>query len=157
MRKGLGLFMEVLLLMLMGTLGAFFLLIGIVFYVLKSIGLSTLAANKGIDMPWLAWIPVADLYIAGAIVEEMNMFGYRLTNLALWTPVIFCGSALLNPIPVIGWIITLGVFIFAIGFTYNLFSIYSEYATLFTVLSIFLCLWPVFVFVIRNNSPRNIR
>ncbi len=149
--------MELLFLFLMGTLGVLFLLIGIVFYVLKSIGLATLAANKGIEMPWLAWIPVADLYIAGAIVEEMYVFGYRITNLALWVPVIFCGSALLNTIPLVGWIIAVVVFIFAIGFTYNLFSIYSEYATLFTVLSIFLCLWPVFIFVIRNNRPRNMR
>lgn len=146
-----------LLLLLMGTLGAFFFLIAIVFYILKSIGLATLAANKGIDLPWLAWIPVADLYIAGAILDEMYFLGYRFTNLALWTPVIFCGGALLNPIPVIGWLLALGVFIFAIGFTYSLFSMYTENATLFTILSIFLGLWPVFIFVIRNNRPRHMQ
>ncbi|MDD4238159.1 MAG: hypothetical protein PHT62_06345 [Desulfotomaculaceae bacterium] len=144
-----------LVLLLIATLGIFFFLIGAVFYVLKSIGLATLAANKGIDLPWLAWIPVADLYIAGAIVEEMNLFGIRFTNLALWTPLIVCGGACLAPIPVIGWLITVGVFIFGIGFTYYLFDIYTENATIFTVLSIFLALWAVFIFVIRNNKPRN--
>jgi hypothetical protein len=145
--------MEILL-FLMGTLSVLFLLIGLVFYILKSIGLATLAANKGIEMPWLAWIPVADLYIAGAIVDEMDFLGIRFKNLALLAPVVFCGGALLNAIPFVGWLIAVGVFIFAIGFVYNLFNRYSEYAALFTILSIFLCLWPVFIFVIRNNRPR---
>ena len=97
--------MEILLLLLMGGLGIFLILIGIVFYILKSIGLATLAANKGIDSPWLAWIPVADLYIAGAILEEMNLFGIRFTNLALWIPLIICGGAFLQVIPIIGWLL----------------------------------------------------
>ena len=42
-------------------------IIFLIFYVLKSIGLMTMAANKGIENAWLAWIPVADLYIAGSI------------------------------------------------------------------------------------------
>lgn len=146
--------MEVLL-MLIGALGVFFFLLFIVFYVLKSIGLATMAANKGIDLPWLAWIPVADLYIAGKIVGEMEIFGFRIPNLALWTPVIFCGSSVLYPIPVFGWIAAIAVLVFGIGFTYKLFEMYTEHATLFTILSIFLCLWPVFVFVIRNNKPRD--
>jgi len=60
---------------LLAALGAFsllFFVVGIVFYVLKSIGLSTLAANRGLDNPWLAWIPVADLYIMGMLVEEID-------------------------------------------------------------------------------------
>jgi uncharacterized membrane protein len=144
-----------LLLLLIGTLGVFFVLVFIVFYILKSIGLATMAANKGIDLPWLAWIPVADLYIAGTIVEEMELFGFRFPNLALWTPVILCGGAILYPIPVLGWLIAVGVFIFGIGFTYKLFEMYTEHAALFTILSIFLCLWPVLIFVIRNNKPRD--
>ena len=86
-----------LLLLLLGALGSFFILICIVFYILKSIGLATMAANKGIDLPWLAWIPVADLYIAGKIVGEMELFGFYFPNLALWVPVIFCGGAAYLP------------------------------------------------------------
>lgn len=142
-------------LLVAGSLGIFCLIIGIVFYILKSIGLATLASNKGIDLPWLAWIPVADLYIAGAIVKEMNLFGIRFENLSLWVPLIICGGAFLQAIPVLGWLIMVGVFIFCIGFTYNLFGIYSENATLFTILSIFLGLWPIFIFIIRNNKPLN--
>jgi len=57
------------------------MIIFLVFYVLKSIGLMTMAANKGIENAWLAWIPVADLYIAGSILGEMDVFGNRLDNL----------------------------------------------------------------------------
>ena len=149
--------MEILLLLLMGGLGIFLILIGIVFYILKSIGLATLATNKGIDLPWLAWIPVADLYIAGAILEEMNLFGIRFANLALWTPMIICGGAFLQFIPIIGWLVAVCVFIFGIGFTYYLFSMYTENAAIFTILSVILGLWAVFIFVIRNNKPRKMK
>lgn len=135
----------------LGSIGIFFILVGIVFYVLKSIGLVTLAANKGIENAWLGWIPLADLYIAGVIVEDMELFGIHVDNLGLWVPVVFVGGIILGGIPVIGWILDLAVFIFAIFFVYRLFGIYTENAVLFTVLSVLLGLFPIFIFVIRNN------
>ncbi|MGI6469386.1 MAG: hypothetical protein GXZ09_02835 [Syntrophomonadaceae bacterium] len=130
-----------------------FYLIAIVFYVLKSIALQTLAANRGIENPWLGWIPIADLYIMGLLVKEMDVFGYRLDNLGLWCPVIFVGGAILTTIPVLGVIISVALLVFAVLFTYRLFEIYTSQAILYTVLSVLLCLFPVFLFIIRNNSP----
>ncbi len=140
---------------LAGLAGFLFVLVAVllVFYVLKSIGLMTMAANKGIENAWLAWIPIADLYIAGSIVEEMDLFGNRLTNLGMWLPVIMVGGMIIGIIPVIGTIISLAAFVFFLMFSYQLFSMYSpSQAVLFTVLSI-LGLWAIFVFVIRNNQP----
>ncbi|WP_054695194.1 hypothetical protein [Syntrophomonas palmitatica] len=129
------------------------IVIGIVFYILKSIALTTMAANRGIENPWLGWIPVGDLYIAGTLLGEMELFGYRLTNLGLWVPVAYVGGTILGMIPVIGALFSIALLVFAVIFTYNLFKIYSTQAVLFTVLSILLCLWPVFLFVVRNNQP----
>lgn len=139
----------------MAWLGIFFfvlLVIGVVFYVLKSIGLSTLAANRGIPNPWLAWIPIADLYIMGLLVGEMDFFGYRVPDLGLWLPVIIVGGTILAEIPVIGWLFSVAVMVFSIMFIYKLFSMYTDQAILYTVLSTLLCLLPVFLFVIRNNK-----
>lgn len=136
-----------------GVFSFFFFVVAVVFYVLKSIALQTLAAKRGIENPWLGWIPIADLYIMGLLVKEMDVFGYHLDNLGLWCPVIFVGGAILANIPVLGVIISVALLVFAVLFTYRLFEIYTSQAILYTVLSVLLCLFPVFLFIIRNNDP----
>lgn len=132
---------------------AFFTIVLLVFYVLKSIGLMTMASNKGVDNAWLAWIPVADLYIAGLILEEMDLFGTNLDNMGLWLPGIMVSCCILGFIPVIGFIFNLAMMLFFLFFAYNLFKLYNpEQATLYTILSIF-GLWPVFIFILRNQQP----
>lgn len=138
--------------MSMGFLLVFFVIV-IAFYVLKSIGLMTLATNKGIENAWLAWIPIADLYIMGSIVEEMDLFGYRLTNLGMWVPVASIGGMVLGMIPFLGFLVSLALMVFMIMFIYNFFKIYTESAVLYTVLSCLLGLFSIFIFIIRNNQP----
>lgn len=130
----------------------FFTVIGLVFYVLKSIGLYTLADNRGIENAWLAWIPVADLYIMGLLVGEMDILDYHLDNLGLWCPTIFVGGSVLGQIPTIGVLFQLLLFVFAVYFIYKLFEKYTPNAVLYTVLSVPLGLLGIFLFVIRNNQ-----
>lgn len=133
-------------------LAIFLFIVFLVFYVLKSIGIMTLASNKGIENAWLAWIPVADLYIAGSILGEMDLFGNRLDNLSLWLPVIMLAGVVLGQIPFLGFLIGLASMVFFLIFAYNLFNLYSpNQAALYTILSI-IGLWPVFIFIIRNNQ-----
>ncbi|MEN6328156.1 MAG: hypothetical protein ABFD18_18355 [Syntrophomonas sp.] len=138
---------------LFGLVILFFLcIIGLVLYIFKSIGFMAMASNKGMENAWLAWIPIADLYIAGKIVEEVDFFGVRITNLGLWLPIIMVADAFLAFVPVIN-IICLVIFVFFLFYLYRLFSIYKpSQATLFTVFSI-IGIWPIFVFAIRNNQP----
>lgn len=131
-----------------------FLAIIVVLYALKSIGLATMAEKRGIENAWLAWIPIADLYIMGLLVGELDIFGYRLENLGLWTPVIIVGGSMLGNMHGIGWLFSLASFIFAVLLIYRLFEMYTTQAVLYTVLSILLCLFPVFIYVIRNNQLR---
>lgn len=131
-----------------------FLAIIVVLYVLKSIGLATMAEKRGIENAWLAWIPIADLYIMGLLVGELDIFGYRLENLGLWTPVIIAGGSMLGNLHGIGWLFSLASFIFAVLLIYRLFEMYTTQAVLYTVLSILLCLFPVFIYLIRNNQLR---
>lgn len=129
-----------------------FLLIGLVFYCLKSVGLYTLAKNRGIENPWLAWIPIADLYIMGMLVGEMDLFGMHIENLGLWVPVAVVGGSLLSMTPILGMFISIALMVFMAVFIYKLFEMYSENAILFTILSMLLGLFAVFIFVIRNND-----
>ena len=42
----------------------------LVCYIFRSIGLYTIAKNRGIKNPWLAWIPIGDRWIAGSIADQ---------------------------------------------------------------------------------------
>ena len=46
------------------------LVFGIVLYVLQSIGIYAVAKRRGINNPWLAWIPVGVLWILGSISDQ---------------------------------------------------------------------------------------
>lgn len=43
---------------------------GIATYVLMSVGLFTIARNRGLHHPWLAWIPVANWWVLGCISDQ---------------------------------------------------------------------------------------
>ncbi len=125
---------------------------GLVLYIFKSIGFMAMASNRGMENAWLAWIPIADLYIGGKLVEEMDFFGARITNMGLWLPVVNTASIFLAFIPILD-IACWGIFVFCLFYLYRLYCIYEpSQATLFTVFSI-IGIWPFFVFAIRNNQP----
>jgi hypothetical protein len=133
-------------------MGAIAFIIGVALYVLKSIGLTKMAANRGIENPWLAWIPVADLYIIGTLVGQIRLFNYDIPNLALWFPVACVVGGILGAVPVIGVILIIALLIFEIAVLYELFKQYTDQATLYTVLSIVFCfLWPIFIFTLRDK------
>lgn len=123
-------------------------------YVFKSIGFMDMANNRGMENAWLAWVPVADLYIGGKLVEEIDFLGMRITNMGLWLPLLnvlslFFVSSIILVLELIYW----GIFVFFLFYLYRLYCIYApSKATLYTVFSI-IGLWPIFVFMIRNNKP----
>lgn len=67
------------------------LVIGITLYILQSIGLYTLAKRRGINNPWLAWIPVGNAWIIGYLADnymeitELRKSKYR--HVLLWLDV----------------------------------------------------------------------
>ena len=44
--------------------------ISVASYILLSLGLQTIARRRGIHRPWLAWIPVANLWLLGCISDQ---------------------------------------------------------------------------------------
>ena len=64
---------EDLLLQIAGILvfaGLAILLLAVVVYVFQSIGLYTIAKRRGIQNPWLAWLPIGSEWIAGSIADQ---------------------------------------------------------------------------------------
>lgn len=71
------------------------ILVTLLFYVLRSFGLFTLAKRKGLKNVWLSWIPCGWIYIACMLVGETRVFGISFKKAALWLAIIFAvGEAL---------------------------------------------------------------
>ncbi len=138
---------------LLGAFGFVWFIVCVVFYVLKSLGISALAANRGLENPWLGWVPVADLYLLGMLVGSMDLFGYKVDKLEIILPAAVVGGSILGMIPVLGWLLMIALMVFMVMFTYKLFEMYTTNAVLYTVLSLLLCLFPIFLFAIRNDPP----
>ena len=47
-------------------------ILGIAAYILRSIGLYSIAKRRGIANPWLAWIPVAWVWVLGSISDQFR-------------------------------------------------------------------------------------
>lgn len=56
------------------------LLMGLAVYILNSIGLMTIAKNRGITHPWMAWIPYASVYLFGKLSDDINFCKGKRTN-----------------------------------------------------------------------------
>ena len=44
--------------------------IPVLLYILQSVGLHTIAKRRGIRKPWLAWLPLGDVWIVGSISDQ---------------------------------------------------------------------------------------
>jgi hypothetical protein len=129
--------------------------LGIAMYVLASLGLYKLAANQGIENPWLAWIPIANLYVLGRLIKNLKIQSYDIPNIELVLPIGSVAIMILGNIPVIGWIIQL---VYAVLFLFAIHKLYKMYrpdsAVLWLVLSIILpFMGPIFIYMMRNDTP----
>ncbi len=127
--------------------------IAIVFYVLMSIGLMKMADNLELENTWLAWIPVARLYILGKIVGDIEIFDTTIP----YTEWILVGMVFVNVVPFIGqFLCFIGVVYFYIVL-YHLYKMYSDgQEVLFTILTIVLQIPSIFIFMLRNNERKEI-
>ena len=60
--------MEVIVSALLSTVPS--MLFGIVSYVLTALALYTIAKRRGLNKPWLAWIPVVDVWLLGSLSDQ---------------------------------------------------------------------------------------
>lgn len=126
-------------------------LLGAAAYVLSALGLYTIAKNRGMENPWLAWIPIAQYYIIGAIVKELDFGSFQIPKMELILPLGALAVAILSWIPVLGWLLWLAFAVIAI---YSLYILYKKYApNQALIYTILFFLFPIFIFVIRNNDP----
>ena len=144
---------------LLAFLAAYLVIIiiyAVVAYIFTSLGLYTMAKNKNIDNAWLAWIPIANNYLLGKIMNDRFAIGSKIIpNAAIVLLIVPIAGILLSMIPMIGWIFTIVAAVLIYIALYRLYKLYDpKHAVLFLVLSIiFAVTQPFFIFAIRNKEP----
>jgi len=140
---------------LFGTFFLFIFLIAFASYVFVALGLYTMAQRRNIENPWIAWIPVAQLYILGRVIRTLNIGGYEIPQVELVLPGIAIASAVLGMIPLIGTVISIAAAVVSFFALYKLYKIHRpDQAVLYLVLSIIIpFMGPVFIFLMRNDAP----
>lgn len=131
----------------------FFFIITVVLYVLKSLGLYKLAVSRNVENPWLAWIPIADLYILGKLIIELKIGSWNVPSIELVLPIASIITIILASVPVIGILVDIAYFILFLFALYKLYVIFnSESAVVWVILSIiFSFLIPIFIFILGNR------
>lgn len=132
--------------------GFFSFAVGIVVYILTAIGLSKLAQKQNIPNAWLAWIPIAQLYIIGMIIKEIKLGTTTIPRMDLVLPLGAIAVGILSWIPAIGWLIGICYYAMVIYSLYLLYGLYvPDQALLYTILSA-LGLFFIFIFIIRDKD-----
>lgn len=132
-------------------------IIGLALYLFLSFALYKLAQKRGIDMPWLAWIPVAQMYILGQMVKKVNISTFEIPKLEMVLPGAMLAVIILGWIPVLGTLINLAFYVLLLITLYNLYNQYlPEKAMTYTLISILGVTVPFLLYGLRDKDPVNI-
>lgn len=135
--------------------------VGLALYILESIGLYHIARCRGIENPFLAWIPIARMYLLGSVADQIERHEGRTSRYSLI--LLICGCVAFGLGVITGLTESVGIFSFGAIIVSSVFTYLSYYrifkahapekATLFLVLSILFGLGPVFLFAVKNRVP----
>jgi hypothetical protein len=60
----------------LGLMIGIIVLVGLALYVYLALALMTIAKKLGYDKPWLAWIPIANLFLLAILAKKEWYFGF---------------------------------------------------------------------------------
>lgn len=140
---------------LFAMLAGFFILIlviGIIMYILYAIGMFKIAKTLGReDMAFLAWIPIAQIFLLPLVVED-DVHEQIRGKFTLIFAISWIGSVLLSmAIPIFG-VITLIVQIYGFHVLATRFSENALVHTIITIVTLGFAM-PISIFLFRNREP----
>lgn len=146
---GMSIVLIIFLVFLILALSAFL----VVCYILNSIALSTIARNRGISNPWLAWIPVANYWLMGDILDYYYMRqGKPNCKFKIWFLALGIAGVSLQKV-FIGFFASIGATVLMYILLYNFYKAVSpQNNNMYFVLSI---IFPVTIpFFLYNNKDK---
>ena len=72
------------------------IVIGLALYVYYSLAYMTIARKLNTEPAWLAWIPIANIYLI-----------WKMSGAPVWSLIVFAAGLVAGIIPIIGWVIAL--------------------------------------------------
>lgn len=145
------------LLAFLGVIIFFAVVIGIVMYIFSSLAYYTIAKNRNIPNPWLAWIPVGRDYLIGTLLDNYYMQdkneNHNFKTWALVCSAVTIGASILVFLSFLAPIAAIATTLITDLYIYNYFKhTYPEKDGLLTVLCIALpVVAPFVLFAQRNN------
>ncbi|NLK21768.1 MAG: hypothetical protein GX308_06730 [Epulopiscium sp.] len=136
-------------------IGLIGIVVGILFYVLMSLGLYGMAQKAGIDNAWFAWIPFLNMYIIGKLIGTLEIFDQKIPSMELVLPIVNIVASVLSGVKIIGLLLGVINYILLIISLNTIYKMYKkDNATVMTVLSaIFPFTIPFFLFSLRALEP----
>jgi hypothetical protein len=131
------------------------LIIGLAIYIVTAMSLSQMATYEGIPNTWLAWIPIANLYIVGKLIKEIKFSTYVIPSHEYVLPGVALATMLFSKVPLIGFLICIANFVLVVYAFYLLFKRYvgGDKAVLYTVLGFLTCgiMLSIFLYTIKDK------
>ena len=121
----------------------------IALYLIKSVGLYTMAKKEGKEFAWLAFVPFGCLFTYGLITGKTKIFGIEVERPEFLLPALMISSYL----PYVG---PIGSILFIFAYFALLYKVYQtrtpNFAIVLLILSILIpILSPIVLFAIRNK------
>ncbi len=135
---------------------AIFGIIGLVNYILMSLGLMTMAKNQSIDNAWLAWIPIANMWVMGKVIRTIDLGEKKFEQAELILVIAYAISIVVSAIPVIGQLYTIALLVLSVLVFFKIYKMYAPGSeVLYTILSfVFAIIAPgILFFKIKDNTP----
>lgn len=128
----------------------------IVLYVLAALGMQAMARKLGIENPWIAWIPVVNVYTLGKIAgDQVTIFNKVISKLGVVLLVGGICIGIISFIPIIGLLAGIAYAVIYFVALYKVYRIFAENsATLYLVFSIIISVTaPFFIYFASKNAP----
>ena len=91
-------------------------LVSLAGYILKGIGMYTIAKRRGMDYPWLAYVPFARAYLQGELGGEIVLKDKKIQNPGIWLLALpFIHGAIFFIFYIILWAVGIGALISAMN------------------------------------------
>lgn len=140
---------------ILSTLGVIFQVIfSIIFYLIFAYSLYMMAKKRNMEIPWLAWIPIANMYLVGKMVGDVKIFSLNLNNMEIILPLAFALFVGLAYVPLVGFILSaMGLLVLVVAF-HKLYETFDrENAFILTILTAILPViaTPIIMFVNRDK------
>lgn len=127
----------------------------IVIYIFQGIALSDLAKKNNIPNPWLAWIPVGNMYILGKLGFEV--YDDKKNEAFVWVLLGCSAATIVLSESIFVTLVSLGVAVFSTWAYYNIFKkIASKNAVVYTVLVALFSVGGIILFFLRKSVTQQV-